>query len=45
MTKLILLMCAAQANGAGKSTLIKLLTGEMQPQEGAVWTHPNTRLA
>jgi ATPase subunit of ABC transporter with duplicated ATPase domains len=35
----------AQANGAGKSTLIKLLTGEMQPQEGAVWKHPNTRLA
>jgi ATPase subunit of ABC transporter with duplicated ATPase domains len=34
-----------QANGAGKSTLIKLLTGEMQPQEGAVWKHPNTRMA
>ena len=34
-----------QANWAGKSTLIKLLTGEMQPQEGAVWKHPNTRLA
>jgi ABC-type Mn2+/Zn2+ transport system ATPase subunit len=39
------LSIAAQANGAGKSTLIKLLTGEMQPQEGAVWKHPNTRLA
>ena len=34
-----------QANGAGKSTLIKLLTGEMQPQAGAVWKHPNTRVA
>jgi elongation factor 3 len=43
--QLMFRMCAAQANGAGKSTLIKLLTGEMQPQEGAVWKHPNTRLA
>ena len=34
-----------QANGAGKSTLIKLLTGEMEPQEGIVWKHPNTRVA
>ena len=32
-------------NGAGKSTLIKLLTGEMEPNEGKVWKHPNLRLA
>ncbi len=38
-------LCLLQANGAGKSTLIKLLTGEMEPQEGIVWKHPNTRVA
>jgi len=41
------------ANGAGKSTMIKLLTGELQPDEkgadglkgGEVWKHPNARVA
>ena len=33
------------ANGAGKSTLIKMMTGETEPEEGAVWKHPNLRLA
>ncbi|KAK9243451.1 P-loop containing nucleoside triphosphate hydrolase protein [Lipomyces tetrasporus] len=32
------------ANGAGKSTLIKLLTGELIPQEGRVEKHPNLRI-
>jgi len=32
-------------NGAGKSTLVKLLTGEIVPQEGLVWKHPNLRIA
>lgn len=32
-------------NGAGKSTLVKLLTGELVPQEGTVWKHPNLRIA
>ncbi|KAK9473738.1 P-loop containing nucleoside triphosphate hydrolase protein [Dipodascopsis tothii] len=32
------------ANGAGKSTLIKLLTGELIPQEGRVEKHPNLRV-
>jgi len=34
-------------NGAGKSTMIKLLTGELVPDEGsgAVWKHPNCRVA
>ena len=32
-------------NGAGKSTMIKVLTGELVPQEGEVWTHPNARVA
>ncbi|KAI9763403.1 MAG: hypothetical protein M1840_000534 [Geoglossum simile] len=31
-------------NGAGKSTLIKLLTGEIIPQEGKVEKHPNLRI-
>lgn len=32
-------------NGAGKSTMIKLLVGEIVPQEGDVWKHPNARIA
>jgi len=32
-------------NGAGKSTMIKLLCGELIPQEGTVEKHPNMRLA
>ena len=41
------------ANGAGKSTMIKLLTGELKPDEknadgtecGEVWKHPNAKVA
>lgn len=34
-------------NGAGKSTMIKLLTGELVPDQGSgdVWKHPNCRVA
>jgi elongation factor 3 len=32
-------------NGAGKSTMIKLLVGEVEPQEGEMWKHPNARVA
>eukprot|EP00542_Grammatophora_oceanica_P021342 CAMPEP_0194038644 /NCGR_PEP_ID=MMETSP0009_2-20130614/10862_1 /TAXON_ID=210454 /ORGANISM="Grammatophora oceanica, Strain CCMP 410" /LENGTH=1038 /DNA_ID=CAMNT_0038681219 /DNA_START=42 /DNA_END=3158 /DNA_ORIENTATION=+ len=32
-------------NGAGKSTMIKLLVGEIEPQKGDVWKHPNARIA
>lgn len=32
------------ANGAGKSTLIKILTGEVIPQQGRVEKHPNLRI-
>lgn len=31
-------------NGAGKSTLIKVLIGEVIPQEGKVFKHPNLRV-
>ncbi len=33
------------ANGAGKSTMVKLLTGELIPDEGTAWKHPNMRVA
>ena len=33
------------ANGAGKSTMVKLLTGELVPNEGQAWKHPNMRVA
>merc|ERR1712137_1242429 len=32
-------------NGAGKSTMIKLLVGDIEPQIGEVWKHPNARIA
>ncbi|KAH6578782.1 hypothetical protein BASA61_000011 [Batrachochytrium salamandrivorans] len=32
-------------NGAGKSTMIKVLTGEVIPDGGEVWKHPNLRVA
>jgi len=32
-------------NGAGKSTMIKLLVGEIEPEIGDVWKHPNARIA
>jgi elongation factor 3 len=31
-------------NGAGKSTSIKILTGQLEPQEGTVWTYPNVKI-
>merc|ERR1711939_1062638 len=33
------------ANGAGKSTAIKLLVGELKPEQGSIWRHQNMRLA
>lgn len=32
-------------NGHGKSTMIKVLTGEVVPQIGEVWSHENARVA
>lgn len=31
-------------NGAGKSTSIKILTGQLEPQSGTVWTYPNVKI-
>merc|ERR1712023_395298 len=33
------------ANGAGKSTAIKILVGEMTPQQGTIWKASGLRLA
>merc|ERR1712178_511144 len=33
------------ANGAGKSTAIKLLVGELKPEQGSIWRDQNMRLA
>lgn len=32
-------------NGAGKSTLIKLMVGELEPDQGVIERHPNLRVA
>jgi len=32
-------------NGAGKSTVIKMLTGEMPPTSGTVWSFPGIKMA
>ncbi len=32
-------------NGAGKSTLVKLMVGELEPDQGTVERHPNLRVA
>jgi elongation factor 3 len=32
-------------NGAGKSTLVKLMVGELEPDQGLIERHPNLRVA
>lgn len=32
-------------NGAGKSTLVKLMVGELEPDQGLIERHPNVRIA
>jgi elongation factor 3 len=32
-------------NGAGKSTLVKIMVGELKPDRGEVYRHPNLRIA
>merc|ERR1712076_167748 len=38
-------VAASGANGAGKSTAIKLLIGELKPEQGKITRHQNMRLA
>jgi elongation factor 3 len=35
----------AGVNGAGKSTLVKILVGELEPNQGVIDRHPNLRVA
>lgn len=35
----------AGVNGAGKSTLVKILVGELEPNQGIIDRHPNLRMA
>jgi elongation factor 3 len=32
------------SNGAGKSTTVKLLTGQLEPNSGTIWTYPKTKI-
>merc|ERR1711871_1751596 len=38
-------VAAVGVNGAGKSTLVKLMVGELEPDQGTVEKHPNLRVA
>ena len=38
-------MAVVGVNGAGKSTLVKLMVGELEPDQGIVERHPNLRVA
>ncbi|HRD65993.1 MAG TPA: ATP-binding cassette domain-containing protein [Candidatus Competibacter sp.] len=38
-------VCLIGRNGAGKTTLLRLLTGEIQPDSGAIWRQPGLRVA
>ena len=38
-------VCIVGRNGEGKSSLLRLVSGAMQPDSGAVWTRPGARIA
>ena len=38
-------MAVVGVNGAGKSTLVKLMVGELEPDQGLIERHPNLRVA
>jgi ATP-binding cassette subfamily F protein uup len=37
-------VCIVGRNGTGKSTLLQLVSGDLTPQEGAVWREPGLRI-
>ncbi|MGH1362817.1 MAG: ATP-binding cassette domain-containing protein [Calditrichia bacterium] len=38
-------VCIVGRNGEGKSTLLKLISGDLKPDNGEVWLRPHTRVA
>lgn len=38
-------VCLVGRNGEGKSSLLRLLSGEIQPDNGAVWVRPGVKVA
>jgi len=38
-------VCVVGRNGEGKSSLLRLVAGEIAPDEGSVWTNPGARVA
>jgi ATP-binding cassette subfamily F protein uup len=38
-------VCLVGRNGEGKSSLLRLLSGEILPDDGSVWIRPGTRIA
>jgi ATP-binding cassette subfamily F protein uup len=38
-------ICVIGRNGSGKSTLLRVVSGEVQPDAGAVWRQPGLRIA
>ncbi|MEK6683376.1 MAG: ATP-binding cassette domain-containing protein [Nitrospirota bacterium] len=38
-------VCLVGRNGEGKSSLMRLLSGEIAPDDGTVWVRPSTRIA
>ena len=38
-------VCVVGRNGEGKSSLLRLVAGEIAPDDGSVWTNPGARVA
>jgi len=38
-------VCLVGRNGEGKSSLLRILGGEVMPDDGTVWIRPGTRIA